>query len=529
MKYLSIRLAVIIFLGSLFTSLYSQLNTDTGFNDGLIRSTPEEQGVPSETIGKFFQQVKEKGYDVHGLMMLRHGKVIAEHWWAPYTPQHQHAMYSATKTFTSMAIGFAVQEGLLNIEDKVTSFFPDLLPDTISPQLANLTVKHLLTMSVGHAPTSYAGSGSSQVRSFLAAKFAYEPGTSFAYNISASHMLSHILTRVTHLTIHEYLKPRLLDPLGIKDVIWEMDNDGINMGNGGSHMRTSDMAKMGLFLLNKGQWNGKQLLNAAWIEAATRPHIFQHPERTPEENEKASDDGSQGYGYQVWMGRRNSYRAIGGQNQLIMVIPEYDFVLVCHSRIGDEAGFNSLIYDMLLSMSKTKLKPNTAFDLKAAIAKYEMQRPFSGTTTNKVVTGTRRYKMEENQAGIGSLFFRFDASGNCYLTFVTSGAIHNIPFGLDSWLYGMTDRTLSIARIVYPNAMGVTPVHTAGICAWTSNNQLSAYYLSMFNPGSDETMRFTFDGDQVIMELIAPTGPRLGPPTMEKQATKNIVIRGSKM
>ncbi len=529
MKSLYLRLALVLLLGSKCIAGYSQLNTDAGFNDGLQRSSPEEQGVPSETIGKFFQQVKEKGYDVHGLMMLRHGKVIAEHWWAPYAPQYQHAMFSATKTFTGMAIGFAVQEGLLNIEDKVTSFFPDLLPDTISPQLAKLTVKHLLTMSVGHAPTSYVGSGSSQVRSFLAAKFAYEPGTSFAYNISASHILSHILTKVSHVTIHEYLKPRLLDPLGIKDVIWEMDNDGINMGNGGSHMHTSDMAKMGLFLINKGKWNGKQLLNAAWIEAATTPHVFQHPERTPEENEKVADDGSQGYGYQIWMGRRHSYRAIGGQNQLIMVIPEYDFVLVCHSRISDEAGFNSLIYDMLPSMSKTKLKPNNTYNLKAEIAQYETKQPFPGSSTQKVVTSTRRYKMEENPAGIRSLLFRFDATGNCYLTFVTSSAIHNIPFGLDNWLYGITDRTLSIARTVYPNPMAVTPVYTAGICAWTGNNQLSAYYLSMFNPGSDETIRFTFDGDNLKMELVAPTGPRLGPPTMEKQEPKNIVMMGSKM
>ena len=233
--------------------------------DRLPRSTPEEQGVPSETIAKFFKSVEEKGYDVHGLMMIRHGKVITEHWWAPYAPQYQHAMYSATKTFTGTAVGFAVQEGLLKIEDKVTSFFPDLLPDTISPQLAALTIKHLLTMSVGHASTSYAGSGDGQVRSFLAARFAHEPGTSFAYNITASHMLSHIITKVSGVSLYEYLKPRLLDPLGIEDVIWEMDNDGYNMGNGGTHMKTSDLAKMGLFLINKGKWNGKQLIDPAWI------------------------------------------------------------------------------------------------------------------------------------------------------------------------------------------------------------------------------------------------------------------------
>lgn len=499
------------------------------YHDGLERSTPEEQGVPSETIAGFFKKVEEKGYDVHGLMMLRHGKVIAEHWWAPYAPQFQHAMYSATKTFTGAAVGFAVQEGLLKIEDKVTSLFPDLLPDTISPQLAKLTVKHLLTMSVGHASTRYAGSGLSQVRSFLAAPFAFEPGTSFAYNITASHMLSHIISKVTGLTIYEYLKPRLLDPLGIEDVVWEMDNDGINMGNGGSHMKTSDLAKMGLFLINKGKWNGQQLLNQAWMEAATKPHILQHPEWTKEQMENAKDDGAQGYGYQIWMGRHNSYRAIGGQNQLIMVIPEYDFILVCHSQIVDEAGFNQLIYDMLPSMSDKKLKPNAAFDLKKEIAGYRIKNPFEGKSTSKVVLSTRRYQLEENPMGIKNLLFRFDASGNCYLTFVSASAIHNIPFGFDSWLYGQTDRTLTVARTVYPNAMGVTPVQTAGYCTWTSGNQLSAFYLSMFNPGSTETFRFTFDGDAVKMEIVAPAGRQPGPPTAQQPEPMNQIFMGTKM
>ncbi len=529
-KSFHFRVLIPLILVCLFVTGCSKSVQDSNLSkDGLERSTPGEQGVPSETIAKFFKSVEEKGYDVHGLMMLRHGKVIAEHWWAPYAPQYQHAMYSATKTFTGTAVGFAVQEGLLNIEDKVTSFFPDLLPDTISPQLASLTVKHLLTMSVGHASMPYAGSGDSQVRSFLAARFAHEPGTSFAYNITASHMLSHIITKVSGVSLYEYLKPRLLDPLGIEDVIWEMDNDGYNMGNGGTHMKTSDLAKMGLFLINKGKWNGKQLIDPKWTEAATTPHIYQHPEKTPEENENAAEDGSQGYGYQIWMGRHHSYRAIGGQNQLIMVIPEYDFILVCHSSIGDEAGFNKLIYDMLPSMSDKKLKADKSFDLKAAIAGYEIKRPFNTTTTTKVTMNTRRYKMDENPLGINSTLFRFDASGNCYLTFITGSAIHNIPFGLDSWLVGMTDRSLAIARTVYPNTMGVTPVRTAGICTWTAANQLSAFYLSMFNPGSTETFNFGFEGDQLKMEIIAPLGRRPGPPGMPQPAPANLILTGKKM
>jgi CubicO group peptidase (beta-lactamase class C family) len=533
-KYSNFKLLYTLLLAYVFvfvTGCSSPLSVQSPYEyvDGLPRSTPEEQGVPSETIARFFQKVQEKGYDVHGLMMLRHGKVIVEHWWAPYAPQYQHAMYSATKTFTGTAVGFAVQEGLLNIDDKVISFFPNQLPNTISPQLDRLTVKHLLTMSVGHASTRYAGSGESQVRAFLAAPFAYEPGTSFAYDITASHMLSHIITKVSGVSVYEYLKPRLLDPLGIKDMVWEMDNDGIPMGNGGSHMKTSDLAKMGLFLINKGKWNGRQLLDQAWIEAATTPHIFQHSEWTLEQIENAKDDSSQGYGYQIWMGRHKSYRAIGGQNQLIMVIPEYDFILVCHSQIGDEAGFNSLIYEMLADMSDKRLKANKSFDLSAAIAGYETKRPFEGKSTTKVIMSTRRYQMEENAPGIRNVLFRFDASGNCYLTFLTVSAIHNIPFGLDNWLIGTTDRTLSMTQTVYPNSMGVTPVNTAGICTWTADNQLSAYYLSMFNPGSTETFRFTFEGDHLKIEVIAPTGRRMGPPGMQQPQSTNLILTGTKM
>ncbi len=201
---------------------------------------------------------------------------------------------------------------------------------------------------------------------------------------------------------------------------------------------------------------------------------MQHPDWTAEQIKNAKDDGAQGYGYQIWMGRHNSYRAIGGQNQLIMVIPEYDFILVCHSQIGDEAGFDSLIYDMLPSMSDGKLKANNTFNLKERIAGYKIKKPFENQSVAKITMETRRFEMNENSAGIKNVLFRFDASGNCYITFVTPTAIHNIPFGLDSWLHGMTDRSLSIARTVYPNKMGVTPVHTAGMCTWTAENQLSA-------------------------------------------------------
>ncbi len=491
--------------------------------DGLKRATPESQGVPAQAIADLFKAIDQKDYQVHSLMLIRHGYVIAEHWWDPYRAEEPHAMYSATKTFSGTAIGFAVQEGLLRIEDKVISFFPDMLPDTISPQLAKLTVRHLLTMSAGHAGTQYAGSGNAQIKSFLAADFAHEPGEVFAYNITCSHMLSNIITRVTGLSLYEYLKPRLLDPLGIKDIEWEMDMDGRNMGNGGLHLRTSDMAKMGLFLLGKGAWNGKQLMDSQWIEAATTPHIFQHPERTTEENSK--DDGSQGYGYQIWMGRNNSFRAIGASSQLIMVIPEYDFVAVSTASVGDENGFNSLLYALLPQMSDKPLKPVKGFDLNAQLSQYVLDRPFdAGDASAKVTSCTRRYVIQQNNLGIEQVSFRFDAEGNCTLTLESAGALHNIPFGLNVWKMGHTDRKLQNSRSVYANTMNTSPVTTAGICSWGAVNELNAHYLSMFNVNATETFKFVFSGNELKMTVVAPQTPQR--PGQQQTASRDIVLRG---
>jgi hypothetical protein len=137
--------------------------------------------------------------------------------------------------------------------------------------------------------------------------------------------------------------------------------------------------------------------------------------------------------------------------------------------------------------------------------------------------------MEENAPGIRFILFRFDASGNCYVTFITAGSINNLPFGLNRWLTDMTNRTLSFGGIVYANAMEVTPLRTAGICTWTADNQLSAYYLSMFNPGSTETFRFTFEGEQFRIKILVPTRRRMGPPGMQQPKHENLIFTGTKM
>ena len=496
--------------------LFSSICHANNFQDGLVRTAPEEQGVRSEDVSALFQTLSDKGFELHSLMILRHGAVIAEHWWAPYSPEYPHAMYSNTKSWTAMAIGFAVQEGLVKVSDRVVDIFPDLVPKDAAPETYKLTVEHLLTMSAGHVPvtvnpsatmmTRYKGAGDDLVRDFLSAKYAYEPGTSFEYNVTCSHMLSNIISRVTGMTILEYLRPRLFEPLGVEPECWEMDLSGRNMGNGGLHLKTSDMAKFGQFLLNKGKWNGKQLLNKSWIEAATTPHIYQRPNLSEEEN--AKDDAGQGYGYQIWMGRCHSYRAIGAHNQVTLVLPDYDMVVVSTGSVGDEAGFNSVVYDFAKKISSNKkINKTKGFNLENELERYALKKPFEQKPAS-VKSCAKKYRIYNNSLGIDAVALRFDAKGNMYLTLEGSAFISNLSFGIEDWMIGHTDHKMAFARAIYPNTMDITPYRAAGIATWENENTLLAHCLSMFNVSTSENFKFTFDGENIKMEILPPVSPK---------------------
>lgn len=504
-------------------------------DDSLPRTTPEEQGVRSEDVAALFADLDRKGFEIHSLMIVRGGAVIAEHWWAPYAPEYAHAMYSNTKSWTSTAIGFAVQEGLLKVTDRVVDIFPDLVPEDAAPETYRLTVENLLTMSAGHAPASYSGNmlnryegvGDDQIRSFLGSKYSHEPGTSFEYNIVCSHMLSHIITRLTGQTLYDYLKPRLFDPLGIHPEAWEMDLAGHNMGNGGLHVRTEEMAKWGLFVLNKGKWNGKQLLDSKWFDEATRPHIFQKGGDAPEQN--PTDDAGQGYGYQIWMGRHNTYRAIGAQNQVTMVIPEYDMVVASTGSVANEPDFDNSIYDFIAKIKTSKRIKPSGFNLEEALSKYELKHPFDTPSAAKKTTSCERYRMFSNSLGINAVTFRYDSYGNVYLTLETPSSTSNLSFGLDRWIVGQTDYKMAFAFSAYPNPMGVTPYRTAGMATWKNEGELSAYLLSMFNTRTSESMEFSFDGDKVRMTVKAPAAGTASHIGARAAAQNDIVLEGIRM
>ena len=325
----------------------------------LPRSTPGSEKVNPKGIENYLAAVKASGQDLHSLMILRNGKVVAEHWFGDNAANKAHVMHSVSKTFTATAIGFAVNEGLLNVSDKVISFFPDKLPKEVSENLKAMEIRHLLTMTAGHDtdPTRAirAEKDLDWVEAFLSYPVDHQPGTEYVYNSLATFMLSAILQKVTGDRVLDYLQPRLFRPLGIVGAVWDENPQGISVGGWGLHVKTEDMAKLGQFYLQRGQWNGKQLLPTSWFDEATAAQVPSLPAGTKRENLKVKQKDSdwlQGYGYQLWRSRHNSYRADGANGQFILVLPEKNAVIVATANIQDMQGEINLMWKHLLPALK---------------------------------------------------------------------------------------------------------------------------------------------------------------------------------
>lgn len=332
------------------------------YND-ITKSLP--RGKASKALDKAFDRyldaVKESGEDLHSIMIVKDGKVVKEQWLGEGERNTPHVLNSVSKTFTATAVGFAVAEGLLNVNDKVISFFPDKLPAEVSENLKNLEVRHLLTMSSGHDvdPTPLVArdgsDGADWVEVLLATPLEHEPGSTFVYNSLGTYVLSAIVQKVTGQKVIDYLYPRLFRPLGIVGATWQESPQGINCGGWGLYLKTEDLAKMGQLILQKGEWNGKQIIPSSWIEEATTSKIESLPAGARKETLKIKpkdSDWLQGYGYQMWRCRHNGVRADGAAGQYIIILPEENAVIATTAKINDMQEEINLIWKYLLPALK---------------------------------------------------------------------------------------------------------------------------------------------------------------------------------
>ena len=306
----------------------------------LSRATPESQGVSSASIAKFIQAADEKVNSMHSFMLLRHGKVIAEAWWTPEDANKPHVLWSLSKSFTSTAVGLAVHDGKLSVQDRVIGFFPDALPENPSENLKSMRVLDLLTMSTGHQDEPNLRASQDWIKTFFAHPVPREPGSFFRYNTPATFMQSAIVQKVTGQNVVDYLQTRLFDPLGIDAPKWDKNPQGISIGGYGLYLKTEDIAKFGQLYLQKGRWENQQLIPSDWVQEASSKQVSNGSD--------AASDWNQGYGYQFWRCRHNAFRGDGKDGQFCIVLPDQDAVVVMTANTSNMQSQLSLVWEYLL-------------------------------------------------------------------------------------------------------------------------------------------------------------------------------------
>lgn len=398
-------------------------------SDGLRRGEPRDAGVNAEIVAAFLDDAAGAGLDIHGLMLHRAGRVVAEGWWWPYRADRPRIMHSATKSVMASAIGMALEEGRFRLQDKVVAFFPELLPAVIDPKLAALTVENLLTMRVGHAAETsgsiWRGIHTSWTAEFFKIPLAYQPGTTFMYTSAASYMLSAILTKVTGQTLHEYLKPRFFEPLGIVAEQWDLGPDNVNPGGNGLTMKTADLLKLGVLHAQGGLWEGRRILSEAWIAEATRSH-------------------GDNYGYQWTTAPGGAYLAIGIFMQFVMVFPRHQATLAVVGAAQEgsklflpvvQRHFPRAFESQLPAAAAQEADAHLRARLTAVGAQPPLASEFSKTAAR--VNG-QTFRVEPNTLGVTAVRFVFE-NDRCVFHLVDASGDHTVVCGLRAWVESRTD------------------------------------------------------------------------------------------
>ncbi len=336
-------------------------------------ATPESMGLPSGAILALVDRLEREGHDPHSLIVLREGHSLAEGWWAPYRRERVHRLYSLSKSFTSTAVGLAIDEGKLSLDDSVLGFFPDLAPEAPGENLRTMRVRDLLTMSCGQDADDRTSDLAKEpdgvwMRAFLRRPVPYAPGTHFFYNSSATYALSAILARVTGENLLDYLRPRLFDPLGIGPARWETDPNGIAVGGWGLDLTTDAIARFGQLLLQRGRWEGRPIVPEAWIDEATMAHADNSANENP--------DWRQGYGYQFWRSR-HGFRADGAFGQFCLVLPERRLVVAITSATDDLQGVLDEVWEEILTKMGDAPLPDDPDAFEALQSALSTRRVFS--------------------------------------------------------------------------------------------------------------------------------------------------------
>jgi CubicO group peptidase (beta-lactamase class C family) len=423
------------------------LAADAAF--ALPRATPESQGISSAGIAALLDEAEAKQHGLHGIMILRHGQVVAEGWWAPYAATEPHTLFSLSKSFTSTAVGMLQAEGRINIHDKLASFFPEDVPADASDHVKNMRLRDLLMMSTGQEKAdvdkiNLNAPDQTGTKNFFAAPVKQKPGTLFYYNSPATNMLSATVQKVTGQTLGEYL------------------------------LRTEEIAKFGQLLLQRGEWHGRRLVPAEWVDLATS--------RQASNGSAPDGDWDQGYGFQFWRCVPGFYRADGAFGQFVIVIPQHDTVIAINSGTRDMGAVMRMLWAKLLPELRAAAIPENPEALAALRRRLaSLSLPVTaGAATSPLaakVSG-RKFAFGENDARLESASLEVAADGTVTLKARLFGADQSVTPGHGQWVKG-----------TFPLTPGSTqPVAASG--AWTADDtytvQLAQYRTPFIHRARDE-------------------------------------------
>ncbi len=466
----------------------------------LPRSTPEAQGISSTDLLKYITAIDEKVESFHSVMLVRHGCVVAEGWWPPYGRAIPHMLFSLSKSYTATAIGIAVDEGRLSVDDLVLKFFPEDAPIEPSDNLKAMRVRHLLSMNTGHIEDTtgylHRAADGNWPRAFLALPVERAPGTHFLYNTGATYMLSAIITKLTGVSLLEYLTPRLFNPLGIENPTWETDPRGINTGGFGLSVKTEDIARFGQMCLQKGVWNGQRIVSEAWVAEASFPHSDNN------NGTQTNPDWIQGYGYQFWRCQHNGYRGDGAFGQYCVIMPDFDAVLAITSGVGDMQQVLTIAWDMLLPILHTgALAENPAAQaaLNQKLAGLALP-PVQGQAASQIATAVsgKVFNFAENEPKVACAALALNGAG-FGLTVVDQRGTHTITGNIGAWLKDAT-------------TFGFTQSNAAATSgAWTAADTFTIK-VCMYETPFITTITCRFTDAQLFMDVKTNVG--FGPTAM---------------
>lgn len=463
--------------------------------DGLVRARTCDAGVDAARIEAFLDDAAAAGLSLHTFALHRRGQVAVEIGWWPYRVDGPRVVHSVAKSFTACAIGMALDEGRFTLADRVVSFFPEAVRRGADEKLAAMTVEDLLTMRIGHSEETsgsrWRGLRTSWIEEFFRIPVVHWPGTVYTYTSAASYMLSAILTRVSGLTLHDYLRPRLFEPLGIQGETWDIGPDGINPGGNGLKCTTLDMLKLGVLHAQGGVWNGRRILSESWVSEATRAH------------------SATGYGYHWMSGQNGIYTALGVFGQMVVVFPHYGATLAITAAVNGTWACERMLLPIVYKHFPAAFRD----DVQDAEAQARLDRrlhraaaitllaPSAQAAPGRV--GVLAYSVQDNALGITGLRLNL-ARDKCTLYLTDAQGEHAIEMGVGSWIESETYLPGSDLHHGYD----LRPARVVAAARWLDPNTLQMSWLFVETAFQDTVVcRFDHDSIRVSRHVNVNSGP----------------------